>query len=50
MSYAMRELRAIRSQERTMRHDRMGNLSSRNLATVQRRIDRLSDRLRIASQ
>jgi hypothetical protein len=47
---ALRELRAIRSQERSMRHDRMGNLSASNLATAQRRVDRLNDRLQIASR
>jgi hypothetical protein len=49
-SDAQRELRSIRTRERGMRHDRSGDLSIRNEAELQVRIDRLSDRLRIAPQ
>ena len=44
---AQRELKSIRSRERKMQHDRMGNLSARNEAELQTRIDRLNQRLRI---
>ncbi len=44
---ARREVSSIRSRERYMRHDRMGNLSARDEATLQLRIDRLTNRLRI---
>lgn len=50
MNYATRELRSIRSRERSMRHDRAGNLSRRDQATLQLRLDRLNDRLRIMSR
>lgn len=43
-----RELGAIRSRERAMRHDRAGNLSLHDEATLQMRLDRLTDRLQIA--
>lgn len=41
-----RELRSIRNREDAMEHDRMGNLSARNEAELQARIDRLNSRLR----
>jgi hypothetical protein len=44
---AQRELRLIRSTERRMIHDRRGNLSARDAATLQARIDRLNARLRV---
>lgn len=45
-----RELNSIRNRERRMRHDRNGNLTLRDDAALQTRIDRLSDRLRIKPQ
>jgi hypothetical protein len=44
---AQRELKSIRSREKYMRHDRSGDLSVRDEAALQVRIDRLNDRLRI---
>jgi len=44
-----RELSSIRTSERQMRHDRSGHLSTRDEAMLQARIDRLNDRLQIAS-
>jgi hypothetical protein len=40
-----REVGAIRSREDALAHDRMGNLSARNEAQLQARIDRLNTRL-----
>ena len=50
VSTAQRELRAIRSSERNMRHDRRGELSVRDQTSLQLRLDRLSDRLRIPAR
>jgi hypothetical protein len=47
---AQRELYSIRSSERSMGHDRNGNLSARDQAALQFRVDRLTTRLRINSQ
>jgi hypothetical protein len=41
-----RELYALRTSERSMSHDRRGNLSARDEARLQVRIDSLNDRLR----
>jgi hypothetical protein len=46
-SRAQRELRSIREREQSMRHDSMGNLSRRDQAALQVRLDRVSDRLQI---
>lgn len=43
-----RELKSIRMTERTMRHDRRGNLSNHDQALLQARIDGLNTRLRIS--
>jgi hypothetical protein len=47
---ALRELRAIRQREKSMRHDRNGDLSIRDQAALQLRLDRLSNRLRIGAR
>jgi hypothetical protein len=47
---ALRELRSIRQREKSMRHDRNGDLSIRNEAALQLRLDRLSTRLRIGAR
>jgi Glycine zipper 2TM domain len=44
---AQRDLNAIRASERSMVRNRNGELSIRNEAAIQARLDRLSDRLRI---
>lgn len=50
LTSARRELNSIRYRERNMRHDRAGNLSARNQAQLQDRIDRLNRRLRTSGQ
>ena len=45
---ALKELNLIRSRERSMYHNREGELSVRDEAAIQVRFDRLSDRLRIS--
>lgn len=45
---ALRDLNSIRRSERGMRRDRQGNLSVRNEAAINLRLDRLSRQLRIA--
>ena len=50
ITYAQRELRSIRSRERYMQHDRAGDISIRDEAELQIRLDRLSERLRVSSQ
>lgn len=47
---ARREINSIRTRERQMRHDRRGNLSMRDQAQLQVRIDRLARRLRMNVQ
>lgn len=47
---AKRELRAIRQREKSLRHDRNGDLAIRDEAALQLRLDRLSTRLRIGAR
>ena len=47
MTRLQREMRSIRSRERFMQHDARGDLSIRDEAGLQVRIDRLNDRLQI---
>jgi Glycine zipper 2TM domain len=47
---ALRDLNAIRSSERTMARNRDGQLTVRNEAMLQVRLDRLSDRLRLPTR
>jgi hypothetical protein len=47
---AQRQLYSIRASERSMGHDRNGNLSGRDQAALQLRIDRLTTRLQVNSQ
>jgi uncharacterized protein YcfJ len=49
-AYAQRELDAIHYSAKQMRHDRAGNLNSRDQAKLQARIDRLNTRLGIAAR
>ncbi len=47
---SLRELTSIRTSERSMPRNRRGELSVRNEAAIQVRLDRLSDRLRITGE
>jgi len=49
-SRSLREIRIIRDRERSMRHNRRGELSVRDEAALTVRLDRLHNRLRIAPE